>query len=190
MGPLPQTVIDQAAAINQKLADAVTVARNDWSLSTLGRNAKIAIAYKAATSAMQQVVDSYEMNNQLTVAGLQRELFGGGAATGSDAISSRDANDRAASVPGPEEALSLLQRADRNGDHVLVRAVASHAADQALDPVVGGSWVPVLEQFAATRPGTADSSPSCSTSSRTVTPLRALPPPRTSTFRARLRSSG
>lgn len=149
MGQLPQVVINQAAAINQKLTDAVTAARNDATLSTTGRNAKIAVAYKAATSAMQAVADNYEATNQLAATSLSRELFGATSSVGVDAISFRDAADRAAAVQSPEEALSLLQRADRGGDRVLVRAIASHATDEASDPITGFSWLPVLDAFAS-----------------------------------------
>lgn len=48
----------------------------------------------------------------------------------SDAISIRDASDRAARLTGPtagDDALELMQRARRNGDTVLERAVAVQA---------------------------------------------------------------
>ncbi|MGI8614623.1 MAG: hypothetical protein ACR2KL_11880, partial [Nocardioidaceae bacterium] len=104
----------------------------------------------------QAVADNYEATNQLAATSLSRELFGATSSVGVDAISSRDAADRAAAVESPEEALSLLQRADRGGDRVLVRAIASHATDEASDPITGFSWLPVLDAFASSYGSGAD----------------------------------
>ncbi len=49
---------------------------------------------------------------------------------GSFAISVRDASDRAAQLTKPDDALALLQRAQRNGDDVLARAIVQHSLDR------------------------------------------------------------
>ncbi len=42
----------------------------------------------------------------------------------------RDASDRAAQLTKPDDALALLQRAQRNGDDVLARAIVQHSLDR------------------------------------------------------------
>lgn len=82
-------------------------------------------------------------------ADLQRSAFGLGRTqpSPSDAISMRDASDRAARLTGPTagaDALELLQRARRNGDTVLERAVALQAYELGLSDV--------LDDFAEAHP--------------------------------------
>ncbi|WP_432504299.1 hypothetical protein [Kineococcus arenarius] len=63
-------------------------------------------------------------------------------------MSYRDAQDRAARLSDPREALEALARAHRGGDDLLARAVAGHA-------VVNG-WSDVVQAWAADRPGAAE----------------------------------
>jgi hypothetical protein len=149
--------MDEAEAIRARLRKATENARNDPTLSATGRNQRIAKAYRQAVTDMQQLADTFEATNRLPLSSLSRELFGAGSANATDAISMRDASDRAAAVKTPDEALSLLQRADRNTDRVLVQAVASYAADQAVGhPISGPAWLSVLDRFAKLQGSGAD----------------------------------
>jgi len=91
---------------------------------------------------------------------LERKLFGTGRPDGaSEAISNRDAQDRAANVTRPDAASALLRRAEQNGDQVLARAVAHHAVQQsrqALTPQAIRDWDAVVGAFVDARPQTAE----------------------------------
>ena len=90
---------------------------------------------------------------------LERRLFGLGGAGGLDgaaqAISARDAQDRAGRLTDPQEAAALLARAEQNGDPTLARAIAHHALQQsrsAMTPSAGDAWEGVLAAFVDARP--------------------------------------
>lgn len=73
---------------------------------------------------MRELQETHEAHNRLTKRSLTRELFGATSVSGSDAISMRDALDRADSLNSPGQALELLDRAERSGDRHLAQAVA------------------------------------------------------------------
>lgn len=154
---IPQSVADEADKIRVKLSQDADRARGDTSLSAAGKNQKIAQAFQQANEAMTALVDRHEAVSRLEAASLARELFGAGSANSTDVLSQRDAADRATALNDPAEALTLLHTADRNSDRVLVKAVASHAADRAVsDPIAGPVWLPVLQKYADTHGSAAD----------------------------------
>jgi hypothetical protein len=63
------------------------------------------------------------------------------------AVSYRDAQDRAGSLENPHDAANLLTAAERSGDELLARAVASQADTMSWDDVAG--------EYFATRPAKA-----------------------------------
>ncbi len=69
-----------------------------------------------------------------------------------EAISTRDAQDRAALIKGPQDAAALLERAEQNGDQVLARAIARHAVEQSRVGLQGEQWGAVLASFVDARP--------------------------------------
>ncbi len=89
---------------------------------------------------------------------LEHRLFGLGGYgpdSATHAISARDAHDRAGRLTRPQEAASLLHRAEHNGDQVLARAIAQHAVDQsrgAMTREIERAWDEVLGAFVEARP--------------------------------------
>ncbi len=75
--------------------------------------------------------------------------------SGVDAVSFRDAQDRAAQLEDAQQAAVLLDRAVQSGDHHLAQAVAEKAYSNA-SGLFGGQWADVLNQYAAARPWAAD----------------------------------
>lgn len=157
MGLVDKSTADKALGVQTKLNRMIEAARKDETLTPVGKQRRIAAAYSAASAEMQQLQATHEQNTARTVTNLQRQLFGAGSANGADAISMRDAADRADRIESPDEAAALLARSENNGDHVLARAIAAKAfGTAASSPLVAHHWVPVVEQFAATRPEAAN----------------------------------
>jgi hypothetical protein len=80
------------------------------------------------------------------------DLFGSVSSLGADAISARDADDRAAQLKTRDEALALLARAESNSDQVLARAIALRAFTNVQQPLSAGAWRPVLDAYCTSRP--------------------------------------
>ncbi|MDX2560502.1 hypothetical protein PV371_12700 [Streptomyces sp. TX20-6-3] len=85
---------------------------------------------------------------------LERKLFG---TTGFNPdpqliIAKRDADDRAAKYETPADARRALQRAERDGDTILAKAIASRAADWGADP----HWGALVQEYVAERPVEAE----------------------------------
>lgn len=157
MPKMSQTAIDKAQRIRETLDSTVTRVRSDPSLSVAGERQRVAAAYAYAASAMRDITTLHEGFAAVRAADLTQQLFGSDRAlTGSDAISARDAADRAARLETPGEANALLHRAETNNDHVLARAIAGHAFEQAQSWVGGAAWAPVVDQYTQSRPDVAD----------------------------------
>ncbi|MGW2228159.1 hypothetical protein [Streptomyces formicae] len=86
---------------------------------------------------------------------LEKRLFGNRELSGTDALSARDARERAAAYAHPDEAMAAYKRAQRDGDKDMMRALGSRAADQATLPILGEAWRPLVEAHADATPGYA-----------------------------------
>ncbi|MGW7604480.1 hypothetical protein [Streptomyces antimycoticus] len=135
----------------------VTRIRARQDLSAQARQVSIARAYNKAQEQMAQVqqADTARYNRQRQF--LERKLFGNtGDINGSQALSSRDARERAAKLSDAREATAAFERAKRDGDTDFARAIAAHAADQAAMPIMGDAWQPIVQQYAESSPAKAD----------------------------------
>lgn len=131
--------------------------RNRRDLSGQAQQVAIARAYKAARDglARAQENDTERYHRQRNF--LERKLFGNSDDVGgNNAISSRDARDRAAKLTDPQEAADAYNRAQRDGDRDLTRAIAAHAADYASHPTAPPGWQNIVGHYAQTRPALAD----------------------------------
>ncbi|MGH3548922.1 MAG: hypothetical protein ACRDQU_12590, partial [Pseudonocardiaceae bacterium] len=70
-------------------------------------------------------------------------------------ISLRDAADRASRITSSDEAERLMNVADQNGDHVLVKALARECAQRA-NPLAETGYSVLFHQWVAQQPGGAD----------------------------------
>jgi hypothetical protein len=80
---------------------------------------------------------------------LTRGLFGYIVTpTGTDLLVRRDADERAARLAGPEEALDALERADLTGDRILARSITLAALTR--------GWPAVVNAYRSTHPADAE----------------------------------
>ncbi|MFE9065034.1 hypothetical protein [Streptomyces violaceusniger] len=130
--------------------------RDRRDLTAQARQVAIARAHQDAEQKMQallqQDTERYHRQRQF----LERKLFGGDDATGYNALSARDAREKAVKLTDPSEAHAAFQRAQRAGDTDMVKAIAAHAADHASTGILGEAWQPIVSAYAQTSPGKQD----------------------------------
>jgi hypothetical protein len=128
---------EKMSAIRRDFDTEVAQIRNSNGLNDSGRRQAIAKTLIAQREKARALRSSFEVDNEDTRVTLSSKLFG--IPKGADpatVLIHRDAADRAAKLDGPDEATATLKRALEHGDHVLARAVASHAHGRRWDPVV------------------------------------------------------
>ncbi len=137
---------EQALARQRAYAQSIDAIRSDERLSRVGRRRAMAAAFLKAEEELRHLKQSEHEATTRRRRELERDLFGAGSRRANTATASyRDAEDRAQQLKRPEQALALLSRAERNGDALLARAIAARAWDR--------TWTPVLDAYAAERPG-------------------------------------
>ena len=143
--PSRQKMVEVRAAFRQ----ALDTVRGDAGLSELGRQQLIARAW---TNARDELARLAQIDFDAHVARyneLEMQVFGTGAASsGADAVSFRDAADRAANLKSADEATTLLGTAQLSNDAVLAKAVVMAAWQK--------DWPMVVEQYAATHAQVSD----------------------------------
>jgi hypothetical protein len=127
----PDDVAEKASTISANYQSRLSAIDKDTKLSDEGKRELITAAYDETERAMTQLRESFEAAEARTTEQLHRDLFGSAGVSGADAVCLRDAADRAAKYTTGREALAALQRADRDGDEVLARAIASHRTHKA-----------------------------------------------------------
>jgi hypothetical protein len=156
MAKVTQGVVDRAHQIRTDLQAKVDQARNNTALSPHGKAQRIAAAWQDASSQMKGVRVNFQGGSVLNAADLQRQLFGAQSTSGADAISTRDAMERARQLTNGDEALALLGDAEMTGDEVLARAIASRAFDGTREFFGGADWGRVLDAYVETHPAVGD----------------------------------
>lgn len=126
-------------------------ARED--LTPQAKQVAMARAHQAAAQKIAAIRDADRQQYQQRKTTLEKRLFGNRELSGTDALSARDAREKAAKLTDPQEAQAAYSRALRDGDRDYARAIAAHAADQAAVPLFGEAWVPVVETHAENTPG-------------------------------------
>ncbi|MEU9557359.1 hypothetical protein [Streptomyces fumanus] len=129
-------------------------ARQD--LTPQARQVALARAYKTAADQIASIRETDRQQYTERRATLEQRLYAGRQVTGTDALSARDARERAAQYTHPDEAQAAYQRAKRDGDRDMMRALGNWAADQSALPALGEAWLPLVEQHAANTPGYAE----------------------------------
>lgn len=142
---------DSTRAGYRERADRV---RADQNLSGDGKQRQLARLYATTRATLKD----YQVAERKAVAArradLERDVLGASLTAGSNAISARDAADRAALCKTPAAALDLLRRADASGDDTLSRAIARRATEMwhgQPGPTVA-AWENVFAEYLATRP--------------------------------------
>jgi hypothetical protein len=152
MPEIPQNIQTKAGAIQAAFNASVTETRSNGDLTEDARLRRLARAWTQAEVEMGTLRQAWQGTAQVSVESLTKQVFGN--PPGTDALSMRNADDRAAQIDSAEEALRVLERADVNGDDVLARAVALHAFERR-NEFLGGDWAGVVDTYASTRPDVA-----------------------------------
>jgi hypothetical protein len=139
----PETVNGQAASqARVAMRDRTEAIRADKRLTPEAKRAAIAREY-LQTKREVQALQAAEANQRASRRSeLTKSLFGlEGFTTAQDAISYRDAQDRADSIPAHDEerAISLLNRAHLSGDTILTKALINRALE--------AGWVNVANSY-------------------------------------------
>jgi hypothetical protein len=127
---------------------AIDGIRGDASLSELGKAQLIARAWtntRAELASLSQRDFDAQVNRYNE---LERQVFGTASASAADAVSFRDATDRASKINKPEAALDALGTAELSGDTVLMKAIVMRAWQS--------GWTGVVDRFAITHPKVTD----------------------------------
>ena len=149
----------RAETIRAQYTAAEKTLRADADLSDDGRSRRLAEAWVKARKELDGLRESETARLASRERELERRLFGLPSSDGAEAISIRDAQDRASRITRSDEAAALLERAERNGDQALARAVAHHAIQQSRTAPTReavGQWDNVAGAFLDARPQYAD----------------------------------
>jgi hypothetical protein len=153
---------EQAARVIANANSRYAAVRTRTDLSDLGKSANIAAMHlrtKAKLTGLAQSEKDRRASDrkdaETTLYGLPRQPL-----SGADAISQRDAADRAAALSTPTSAATLLDRAQRSGDVHLASAVAQRAAQS--------GWREVLKQYVGDDAGKREALDTINTHNATV----------------------
>jgi hypothetical protein len=148
----------QASKIRASLNDQIKTLRAQRNLTREGRAARIAKAVEDAKTKLAQL--RQDENERMTERAekLHRQLFGNRNVDPQHIASIRDARDRAAHLAKDiDEVRELMTRADRDGDHILLKAYAEEVARRAGNPVEGPrGWAQLFHQWASNQTGGSD----------------------------------
>jgi len=144
---------DEAVRLRKTYTAEQDRIRGDKRLSEPQRQRALARTYRSARTRMNELkAQEAEQLPQLQRQ-LERQLFDHSASSGwfdaAEAISVRDAQDRAARLASPQEAMEAMRRAEDTDDYVLAGAVARRAAMQARSSWGGQAraWQQVADQY-------------------------------------------
>ncbi|WP_216587524.1 hypothetical protein [Streptomyces brasiliscabiei] len=145
-----------AADIRAERDRALAHIRGRRDLTGQAKQIAVARAQRSAEQKLEALLqaDTERFHRQRNF--LERKLFGGDDSTGYNAMSARDAREKAAQLTDPREAAEAFQRAQRAGDTDMVKAIAAHAADLAGTNLVGAAWQPIVTAYSETTPGKRD----------------------------------
>lgn len=152
MAVVPGDIADKAESIRNRLESTVKAVKADADLTPEGQHRKIDEAHQSAKSQMDELRVGWKATKEKNAESAVREVFGAPHASGADAISVRDAEDRASSLETANEARDLMARAKRNGDTTLERAIAREAYQRNNDQLGGHHWAQILDDYIADRP--------------------------------------
>jgi len=134
----------EARSASRQRTDAI---RADKRLTPEAKRAAIAREYLQTKQEVQALKAAESTQRASRRSELTKSLFGlEGFTTAQDAISYRDAQDRADSIPanGEEKALTLLKRAELSGDSILTKALINRALE--------AGWVNVANSYIEANP--------------------------------------
>lgn len=129
---------EQAARVQADATRQYATIRGRSDLSGVGKASHIAAVHLATKARLADLEQSEKDHRASDLHDAETALYERSSrpATGADAISQRDAADRAAAVATPSKAQALLGQARRNNDVHLASAVAQRAVDNGWRDVI------------------------------------------------------
>ena len=150
----PPATLDATSAIRGNLTALMDQIRSKPDLNSDAAQCLLARAFLKAKADMDALNANSTAKSDARRRVLTAQVWGVDDIAGSNAVdraaagvSYRDAQDRASALENPHDATDLLASAERSGDELLARAVASQADIMGWDDVAG--------QYFATRPAKA-----------------------------------
>lgn len=145
---------DRGRKIQERHNATVAEVQADTDLTTEAKSRRLAQAYVKAAAELGDLRAEERDRLARREAELERHLFGA-LNRPEDAISSRDAQDRAERLTTPAEAGEALRRAEQADDQVLAGAITHHAvrrSRQAVSRQATQEWDAVLAAYVDARP--------------------------------------
>jgi len=142
--PTRQRMNEIRTAYRQALDDI----RGDASFSELGRQQLIARAWRNTRDELARLSQLDFDSRVARFNELERQVFGVSAVSGADAVSFRDATDRADKLKYITDATKALGTAELSGDAILAKAIVMRAWQ--------AGWTAVVDQYAVTHPTVTD----------------------------------
>ncbi|KQY58894.1 hypothetical protein ASD11_04505 [Aeromicrobium sp. Root495] len=140
-----EKVASEAESIRNSLVRTVRDLKADSDLSADGLRRKIDEAHASAKDRMDALrAGIREAAERDRDAAARRVLAGRQSMTGADAISQRDASDRASKLESADEARQMLDRATANGDRALIGAILFEATQRNTGQWGSGTWAKFL----------------------------------------------
>lgn len=156
MPKMTEDVAKKAAGFHDEFNQSLQQIRANKDLTPEGRQRQIANSFVRAKRQLDGLREDFSSGQATTAKVLAKDIFGTVSVAGADAISLRDAADRASQLSDPGEAVGVMQMAEDNGDEVLARAVAQHAYRSGKQAMFGdGAWSSVLHGYLDSRPEVA-----------------------------------
>lgn len=148
-----EDLVEAASGVRSEYATAADEVRADASLSERGKADRLAELHTKSAERLRSMETASDAADAELHARSEATVYSPGRFTGADAISFRDALDRAEKAGTIDQKRDLLARAARTGDEHLERAVFSTVLDQRLaDPVRGDRWDDVIDEYIARHP--------------------------------------
>lgn len=147
-----------AAQIRKSLNGQVEDLRRQRNLDREGRAARMAKAHEVAKGKNTELLQAELTRFTDRAEQLHRQLFGNRNVDNGRIDSIRNARDRAAKLDkDPDKAAAAMTLADRDSDHILLKAYAEEAARRSRDPLdKGQAWGALFTQWADDQIGGSD----------------------------------
>ena len=145
----------EASQIQVRQGKMVAAINADPAFSAEGKRAQLSELNESTKNQLQALKAKEMQLVEDEIDRLERLLDAKAGNTSSDIIAFRDAQDRAERVSDPEEASSILARAERTGDKTLAHAVFRKAVDS--------GWTTTIQAFTKANPELAEAANDLST---------------------------
>ncbi len=146
----------RAAKIRRALAEQIEEVRRQKNLTREGRAARIAKVIEDAKAKLAELRNAETQRLADRQDELERKLFGVKTTDHNRIMAIRQADEIASRITDPEKARAAMNKADRNNDHDLLRALAEQCFLHAGDIQHGQAWQNLFDQWADSQYGGSD----------------------------------